>query len=393
MKKAFGYLYIATLMTVMSLLCGCASHDSLGIMGSGVPIPLPGLGGYGFAITSKPPGAEIYFNGQLKGKAPITWTRRLLLQTIETDTIEAWFPNSLTVGRVSGNHYVMKPRMVENADVLSWGSPIRLRFYASPQTQREINPETVSPAILDQFYKIITADGFVQTNTNWWVLQTIADVCTNNLVATNAAIRLDQLLDQSTNLTRLIQFALSMHQTGYTEKADRRVNGLIEDLGKEQGVTGIKTLLKIGCASQFHGSSYAKAATAAAEKIIKSQCEIVSQDEYKREFSAPDGTLLTGLMDEIREKQGIANDTSFSATYVVDNNTTQTSIYTTPVQDNEVKSSFSMAGLEYERTEYTGTGIVHEVITRSASSSKAKVITEAYHFDGSIYHLSHVTGL
>lgn len=102
---------------------GCAGPDTAGIVGAGVPIPLPGT--YKFRIDSEPPGAEIFFNGQYKGTAPLAWERTLLFQTIQTITIEGFYPASLSVGKASGNNYGQKPKVEGNAQTRQWGTPAR----------------------------------------------------------------------------------------------------------------------------------------------------------------------------------------------------------------------------------------------------------------------------
>jgi len=78
-------------------------------MGQGVPLVLPGT--YHYNVTSEPEGADIYFNGTYKGKAPLRWERSLLMQTYQIHRVEARKPGYKD-GYVVGSDYGAPKEMV-----------------------------------------------------------------------------------------------------------------------------------------------------------------------------------------------------------------------------------------------------------------------------------------
>jgi hypothetical protein len=379
----------ALALTVISLLTGCAGH---GVMGAGLPLPVPG--GYPYTITSLPAGADIYFNGRLIGKAPLKWTRLLLLQTVQTVTIEAWFPDSLGVSTVSGNNYLPQPKITENAEVSGWPSHTIITFRAPPQAG--FNPKTVSPAILNHFLEMVeTNDNLVLKSTNLGILQIIADISSNGGLAGRATERLDRLLGQSQDLIQLIEFSASLPSTKSTDAAAARAEQLIASWVQNRDDSKVQDMLKAGYASKAKGSPLAASALIGAETIVKNAWEVLSQDEYKKEFEAPDDSfpLLSDLMHEIRRKRGLPENESLTVTYHSGGNSTQPAITSSRANDGIVQLSLSMEGLHYSRREYDGARIVYEIVTRGGSRGGATVTTEVYHLHGLIYRMSKVTGL
>lgn len=128
---------------LLLLLTGCASSD-LALMGPGFPIPLPGT--HTFKIDSEPKGADVYFNGKLKGKTPVEWNRTLLFQTIQRYKIECKVPghqNGFVLGWSHGNHVTSA-----NANVRSWPVDVDVTFKLPLLSEGE--NETPSPQIIRQ---------------------------------------------------------------------------------------------------------------------------------------------------------------------------------------------------------------------------------------------------
>jgi len=140
---------------IIPLFTGCAES---GLVGRGLPIfPLPGK--YDYSVDSDPPGANIYFNGIYKGKAPIRWSRTLLIQTIEIINIEARMEGYVD-GYVVGPSYVNKPQSSKNVRVDHWGDSAIVTFTLPPlkdnslavkdMNQTKITPERLlSPPLID----------------------------------------------------------------------------------------------------------------------------------------------------------------------------------------------------------------------------------------------------
>lgn len=94
---------------------GCAGS---GLIGQGVPFPLPGA--YLYSFQSDPPGAEIYFNGKLVGETPLKWERILAMQSIETVKVEAR-KEGYRSARIAFNEYIMQIKSAQNAKLTHWG--------------------------------------------------------------------------------------------------------------------------------------------------------------------------------------------------------------------------------------------------------------------------------
>ena len=74
------------------LLSGCTTtRDTVGNQYGQLTLPLPGRLNY--IITSTPAGADIYLNGQLKGKTNLQWGENQI-QTLGTTVIEAKLPGA-----------------------------------------------------------------------------------------------------------------------------------------------------------------------------------------------------------------------------------------------------------------------------------------------------------
>ena len=138
------------------LVTGCAGPNSVGIMGAGFPIPLPGTSK--FDIASTPPGVDIFLNGKFKGKTPLAWDRTLLLQTIQKIEIKASLAEHED-GIVSGINYTSKPSHTQNAEVSSWGAryqiffdlPVRPEFKLKRAWQQALSNDTIQA--YEQFLK------------------------------------------------------------------------------------------------------------------------------------------------------------------------------------------------------------------------------------------------
>lgn len=128
------YSWMYLIAFCCSVLGGCAD---IGIVGKGIPIPLPGT--FYYKVNSLPPGAEIYFNGVYKGKAPIEWERTLLLQTIGTHRIEARLAGHET-GYVEGNIYTRKHTSRNASAVLGDRSSITFRLPMRIEGGRSTEP-------------------------------------------------------------------------------------------------------------------------------------------------------------------------------------------------------------------------------------------------------------
>lgn len=129
MKIKIDRIYqIVLALSMVYFLSGCAGS---GIMGRGIPVPIPGMCEY--HIKSEPPGAQIYFNGKYLGKTPLKWQRFLLLQTIEFSKIEArleGYENGILIYNIYGN---MAPKRV-HANINKLEGAKRLISFNLPQT-------------------------------------------------------------------------------------------------------------------------------------------------------------------------------------------------------------------------------------------------------------------
>ena len=121
-------LFSLLMLAVGSFLFNCAGS---GIVGRGIPIPLPGLMTY--SIESNILGAEVYFNGKYIGKTPMKYERWLLLQTFETISIEARKHN-YEIGFIEGFSHgdTWNKKTLKNVTVIEWGIPTKLKFNLRP---------------------------------------------------------------------------------------------------------------------------------------------------------------------------------------------------------------------------------------------------------------------
>ncbi len=245
----------------------------------------------------------------------------------------------------------------------------------------------LAPKVDERLRNIVT------TNANFLNMERACNAISDTKSKAAAESRISSAIQESSNLPDLADLAVFTPATTRTEAAAARAEQLIASWVQNQDGTKVKDLLKTGYASKARGSRIASSALTGAQTIVKNTWEVVAQDEYKRNFKAPDDSFLPDLMYEIRRKRGMAQNGSISVSYHTRDNYTQTFISSGPVQDGVVELSFSTDGLNYSRSEYGGNNIVYEVITRTGSRGSATVTTEVYHFNSLVYRTSKVTGL
>jgi hypothetical protein len=213
--------------------------------------------------------------------------------------------------------------------------------------------------------------------------------------------RLLEVLGKSSDLAELVFLAEQTPSASEQHKLAARQQALALMSGWLQATNepGVPELMLVACAPGLQGGELPAQALKTAEAILAASHEVISEEDYARAFSAPDGSLLRLWVAKSRRQLGLS-ETSGSYLRVV----TQTDI-----ADKEQNSSylntqaerqdgmtiirFTLDSLSYERVEDEGRKTTLETVKRMSPASKQAVVTEVLLVNGTRYRKSSVTSL
>jgi len=210
------------------------------------------------------------------------------------------------------------------------------------------------------------------------------------IVTGSTTLALKSAPNAKTGFTKPVPVSFRKITLDYEERYAAVLSAVLKGLKTN---TNLTTLVSMGVLPEYRNSELALEALVAAVDLLKEGWETITEEEYRRNFTAPDGTLLPQLLHDIKQKRRMAKDESLTVGYFPGGETTLTTIKTGESKDGVVELSFSTHGLTYMRKEYPGESVFHEIVTRRGQSSGAAVTTEVFHIHGAIYRLSRVTGL
>ena len=217
--------------------------------------------------------------------------------------------------------------------------------------------------------------------------------------------RLGELITKSTNVCDLARLSISSSGTSHGQAAKSRAEQLIEDWKNERSNSRVVDLLVTMSDSVIRNSEIATVASKALEQFLKSNYETITEEEYKRNFIAPNGSLLCELVAWIR-RYACSPDSSLGHEMYQNNGLSiicsfpetgfaimKKNITFLPPKDGVIEFSLHAEGLDYSRSEYNGKRIILETVTRRASTSGATVATEVIRMGGVIYRKSEILSL
>lgn len=275
-----------------------------------------------------------------------------------------------------------------------------------------INYDLVSPAMTRLVLDLAaTNNAFLLTNTRLPVLHFIMEASTNQALKAAAEARLTVALEESQELDRftaLIAFAAQPRTNAFSVQAGERVRNHIN----EWRVTGqsekVDTLLRaanedglkqwVATQASAVGKELLDQALQAARQLITDRSEAITAEDYARNFTV-DGTLLSALVSEIKQKRKFKDEQGVRISY--SENLIAPSLTIIPQDEapaklpasSVIEDSFTGGGISYRRHSYKNLGITYESVKRQGRANGLTVLTEVYTLGGQHFRRSEIEGL
>ena len=193
---------------------------------------------------------------------------------------------------------------------------------------------------------------------------------------------------KTNNLQGLIRASVGGPPTPFTENAKVAAEKIISAWKDDDTEDHTESLIAACYETRAANIVLAQSALNAAEEWIRKNCDVIGDDELKREFMAPDGTFIPDFMEKIEEKQGLPSESSFSCTLVPNGESSTISVLREPSEAGVVTEVFRMAGISYLRHVYLWDGVTEDFISRTAPNGAATVTTRIFSINGVVYRFS-----